>query len=69
MHAGKLFAAMHSVDADGLIKFVFPAERLPSHTQAWLPVAIGYVNAFRVSGKQLATPRALTTEQRALSRF
>ena len=31
--AGKLFAAMHSVDADGLIQFVFPAERLPSHTQ------------------------------------
>jgi hypothetical protein len=31
--AGKLFAAMHSVDADGLIKFMFPAERLPSHTQ------------------------------------
>ena len=31
--AGKLFAAMHSVDSDGLIQFVFPAERLPSHTQ------------------------------------
>lgn len=32
---------MHSVDADGLIKFVFPAERLPSHTQMLLATEAG----------------------------
>ena len=34
--SGKLFRAMHSADADGLIKFVFPLERLPTHTQLLL---------------------------------
>ncbi len=30
---GKLFAAMHRADAEGLIRFIFPVERLPGHTQ------------------------------------
>lgn len=38
---GKLFTAMHSVDGDKLIKFVFPAERLPSHTQLLLASEAG----------------------------
>jgi hypothetical protein len=33
---GKLFRAMHSADADDLIKFLFPLERLPTHTQLLL---------------------------------
>jgi hypothetical protein len=32
-HAGKLFAAMHAVDADALVRYHFPTERLPTHTQ------------------------------------
>lgn len=31
--AGVLFQAMHSSDADRLIQFRFPPERLPAHTQ------------------------------------
>jgi hypothetical protein len=31
--AGVLFNAMHSSDADKLIEFLFPPERLPAHTQ------------------------------------
>lgn len=31
--AGKLFAAMHAVDADALVRYHFPTERLPTHTQ------------------------------------
>jgi len=33
---GKLFRAMQSADADGLIRFMFPLERLPTHTQLLL---------------------------------
>eukprot|EP00798_Chlamydomonas_sp_ICE-L_P029152 gene29154-32373_t len=33
---GKLFAAMQSADADQLIQFIFPVERLPAHTQELL---------------------------------
>lgn len=33
---GKLFRAMQSADADGLIRFMFPIERLPTHTQLLL---------------------------------
>lgn len=38
---GKLFRAMHSADADGLIKFIFPLERLPTHTQLLLASEAG----------------------------
>ncbi|BDA48624.1 hypothetical protein COCOBI_12-3050 [Coccomyxa sp. Obi] len=38
---GKLFRAMHSADADGLIKFMFPLERLPTHTQLLLASEAG----------------------------
>lgn len=31
--SGKLFSAMRSADAEELIKFKFPLERLPTHTQ------------------------------------
>lgn len=31
---GVLFSACYAADADGLIRFVFPNERLPTHTQA-----------------------------------
>ena len=34
--SGKLMRAMHSADADGLISFLFPLERLPTHTQLLL---------------------------------
>ena len=30
---GALFNACYAADADGLIRFVFPSERLPTHTQ------------------------------------
>ena len=30
---GALFGAMHAADADRLIHFLFPPERLPEHTQ------------------------------------
>lgn len=30
---GRLLGAMFSADADALIKFIFPLERLPAHTQ------------------------------------
>jgi hypothetical protein len=33
---GRLFAAMAAADADGLISFLFPLERLPTHTQLLL---------------------------------
>ncbi|KAK9815560.1 hypothetical protein WJX72_005838 [[Myrmecia] bisecta] len=39
--AGKLFNAMQSADADGLIKFMFPLERLPTHTQILLGIEAG----------------------------
>jgi hypothetical protein len=41
--AGKLFAAMHAVDADALVRYHFPTERLPTHTQVLtnkLPIRI-----------------------------
>ncbi|KAK9917041.1 hypothetical protein WJX75_000269 [Coccomyxa subellipsoidea] len=38
---GKLFKAMHSADADGLIRFMFPLERLPTHTQVLLALEGG----------------------------
>lgn len=31
--AGKLFAAMHRADSESLIRYIFPVERLPGHTQ------------------------------------
>jgi hypothetical protein len=31
--AGRLFNAIISADSDQLIKFIFPSERLPAHTQ------------------------------------
>lgn len=31
--SGILFSACYAADADGLIRFVFPTERLPTHTQ------------------------------------
>lgn len=31
--AGRLFSAIHRADADHLIQFIFPTERLPGHTQ------------------------------------
>ena len=33
---GRLMSALHSADADALIMFKFPPERLPSHTQMLL---------------------------------
>jgi hypothetical protein len=33
---GVLFSACYAADADGLIRFVFPTERLPTHTQVCL---------------------------------
>lgn len=33
MLSGLVVKAMQSADADQLIKFIFPSERLPSHTQ------------------------------------
>ena len=38
---GKLFTAMHSADADNLIEFGFPLERLPTHTQLLLAMDAG----------------------------
>lgn len=34
--AGKLFSAMHSADAERVIQYLFPLERLPAHTQELL---------------------------------
>lgn len=39
--AGKLFAAMASADADHLVQYIFPPERLPAHTQELLKDAVG----------------------------
>ena len=39
--SGQLFQAMHSADADGLIKFEFPLNRLPTHTQQLIRLAAG----------------------------
>lgn len=33
---GRLFSAMFSADMDSLVKFIFPLERLPTHTQLLL---------------------------------
>ena len=38
---GKLMAAMQSADAEGLIKFEFPQERLPTHTQQLMRLEAG----------------------------
>ncbi|GAX78724.1 hypothetical protein CEUSTIGMA_g6162.t1 [Chlamydomonas eustigma] len=38
---GKLFAAMHRADAESLIRYIFPVEQLPGHTQALLASATG----------------------------
>uniref|UniRef100_A0A7S2VW20 Uncharacterized protein n=1 Tax=Chlamydomonas chlamydogama TaxID=225041 RepID=A0A7S2VW20_9CHLO len=38
---GKLFHAMHSADADKLIQYIFPVERLPAHTQELLKTFAG----------------------------
>lgn len=37
----RLMQAVHSADADGIIKFMFPPERLPTHTQLLLAVDTG----------------------------
>eukprot|EP00887_Chlorella_sp_A99_P007731 scaffold20.g7731.t1 len=39
--AGPLFAAMYNADADGSTQFVFPKERLPTHTQMMLAAPAG----------------------------
>ena len=39
--AGKLFAAMERADADRLVQYIFPPERLPAHTQELLKDAAG----------------------------
>lgn len=58
--AGKLFNAMHSADADQLIKYIFPVERLPAHTQ--VPNCCGCVLSqcclWCASGPLLARPRS-----------
>lgn len=51
--SGKLFRAMHSADADGLIKFVFPLERLPTHTQLLLTSEGGRHAAMQHTGRSL----------------
>ena len=38
---GRLVSALHSADADALIMFKFPPERLPSHTQMLLGNDLG----------------------------
>lgn len=38
---GIMFAAMHAVDADRLVKFEFPSARLPTHTQVLLATSVG----------------------------
>ena len=39
--ASRLMQAVHSADADTLIKFMFPPERLPTHTQLMLVAESG----------------------------
>lgn len=52
--AGKLFAAMHAVDADALVKYHFPTERLPTYTQASrLPCGIGLLQRPSGAGSRL----------------
>lgn len=38
---GPLFTALHAADADAIIQFLFPPERLPAHTQELLRVPAG----------------------------
>lgn len=37
----RLLQAVHSADADALIKFMFPQERLPTHSQLLLAIDSG----------------------------
>ena len=64
---GKLFKAMHSADADGLIRFMFPLERLPTHTQVLLALEGGrYIPAFLLKASALLCnrfPRAGSKQQ------
>lgn len=39
--SGKLFQAIHTADADNLIQFEFPMNRLPTHTQQLLCIEPG----------------------------
>ena len=56
---GRLVPALHSADADALIMFKFPPERLPSHTQMLLGNDLGRHAPLPGPGLPCRPPQAL----------
>jgi hypothetical protein len=63
---GPLFAAMRAADADRLIHFLFPPERLPAHTQVGGGPQSG-LRGGRVQGRQKQGRRPARRKQRSRS--
>lgn len=57
---GVLFSACYAADADGLIRFVFPTERLPTHTQVQLDSRIALCLTWKCCQQQCWFPNETT---------